>query len=319
MYKKLLPCIFLLGASSAIFADNRVKELPGKYSVRIGTTLPSIPLEISSDSFSVLYPDFDYEQNPAPKMGIGLDYSWWGFYISFRDLKTEEDVDLYGSTDYFDFQLHSYLGKWGIDLYLQDFKGYHIKLPPSGLGSLTPVIRSDLETQYLGVNVFYVYHPERMSLVATGNGTAIQTSSGGSWMLQGAIGKQKFESDAVLAPPGLETKYGKLGNIQVAEFSTASFGGGYGYNGVLGGPWYLHISALLALGPQYQKYSTRDYGDATKVVLSSKATARVALGFSAEKYFGAVSVVSDTTFFKVDTTSLNFVSTQSFAYIGRRF
>ncbi len=312
-------CAALFLGSLLAKAGERVKELPGKVSVRIGTTLPSIPLAIQADIPSGANPDFEYEQNPAPKVGVGVDYSWWGFYVSLAETSHQDDPLIYGETEYFDFQLHSYLGKWGVDFYWQDFTGYHVKGPTVITGFETALLRNDLKSGYLGANIFYVYHPERMSLVATGNGTAIQTTSGGSWMLLGGVSKQNISSDAVLAPAGFETEYGTLGNIKDAEFSTIAFGGGYGYNFVLGGPWYLHLSAIVAVGPQFQKYSTRDYGDDQKLSFSSKGSGRVGIGFSGEKYFGAISVVTDTTYFSVDSVTLDFVSMFSFAYIGTRF
>ncbi|NCN42084.1 DUF4421 domain-containing protein [bacterium] len=306
-------------AANGALADSRVEEIPGKVSVRVGTTLPSIPLAIQSATGSALSPAFEYEQNPAPKVGVGVDYSWWGFYLSFADTEHEKDPAVYGDTQYFDFQLHSYLGQWGVDFYWQDFKGYHVATPSEITGAQPAVVRPDLKSGYIGVNVFYLYNPERMSLVATGNGTAIQTTSGGSWMLYGGVGQQTISSDAVLAPPGFETDYGRLGNIQTAEFKIVSFGGGYGYNIVIGGPWYLHLSAQLALGPQHQEYTTRDYGRTSEWKFAGKGTGRTGLGFSGKKYFGAISIVADTTYMQIDDVTLDFISTQSFAYIGVRF
>jgi hypothetical protein len=46
-------------------------------------------------------------------LGVGLDYSWFGFYVSVSDLEPERDSQQYGQTTYSDFQLHSYLGALG--------------------------------------------------------------------------------------------------------------------------------------------------------------------------------------------------------------
>lgn len=306
----LLLMFFFCEAASA----SKVKDLSDKWSFRIGTSLPSLPLKLqgADDSQQV-----DYEQNGTNKFGAGIDHSWWGFYLSLEDTGAELDESLYGTTDYFDFQLHTYLGHWGVDLYWQDFKGYYSSSPSVTSGN--PLLRPDLETEFIGANIFYVIHPDEMSLVATGTGTAMQTESGGSWMYYLGGARQRILSDAVIAPAGFENEYGRIGNMQNASFYTFVVGGGYGYNFVLGGPWYFHISAQGGLGPQRQVYATRDFGDFDTWMAVFKGTSRAAIGFSGEDWFGAVTFVGDTTTFTIDATLLDFTSVQAFAYIGIRY
>jgi len=303
----------------SICAQAQTKDLPeSTLSVRVGITAPTIPLSLEPPASSNREPLL-YEQNANSKFGIGADYKWMGFFVSVADVQSELSPETYGSTDYFDFQFHIYTKKWGFDLYAQDFQGYYLSNTQEVLGTECCEIREDIRSKFYGANVFYVFNPEKLSYVAAGNLTAQQISSGGSWSLYAGYGYQNFNTGSTLAPASLSTDYGVLGNIEGGAFQTFVVGGGYGYTGVIAGPFFFHISAQLGLGPQYQKFSTADFGNYDQLKSAGKATGRFALGWSGEQNFGAVQITADNTSFQLGEELISFNSVLAFTSFGWRF
>ena len=294
-----------------------------KLSVRLGITEPSIPLDIQRtkddlDSIERL----QYKQNPSPKLGIGVDWSWLGAYIAFKGLDPGLSAKDYGSTSYLDIQLHSFFSNYGIDFYYQRFKGYYQDETSSASNFFTQtprVLRSDLTTSFAGANFMYVLHPERLSFGAIVNNSAIQSESGGSALLLAGLSMQAVASAAVLAPEGSELSYGRLGNIKRGQFATLSVGGGYGYTWFFDTRWYLHGSIALSLGPQLQSYTTRDFGSFDTPTISGKILARLGFGYNGAQWFGGIAVLADSTTFQVEERSLYFNSTFVMVSAGYRF
>lgn len=304
-----------------IGAEDRTRALSANtMSLRAGLTSPAIPLSIDSSAANGSTTNaLNYEQNITGRLGLGLDYDWLGFFITVVDVANDVDTTIYGETEYVDFQLHSYMGRVGFDFYYQDFTGYYLSNTQEITGGACCLLRPDLRSRYLGANFFYLSNPDHLSLVAAGNLTAIQVKGGGSWIYSLGFSRQEISSDAVVAPAGYETEYGRLGNIKKGAISTSTLGAGYGYNFVLGGPWILHASIVVGVGPQKQNFETQDYGPTNKWSVASKATGRFTLGWSGERSFLAAQVVADSTLLTIESQTLDFTSIYSFLSGGIRF
>ena len=62
-------------------------------------------------------------------MGFGFNYKWLGLGIAFGLPAPAQDIEKYGKTTRFDFQLNIYSKKFVIDAFAQEYKGFHIKNP----------------------------------------------------------------------------------------------------------------------------------------------------------------------------------------------
>jgi hypothetical protein len=290
---------------------------PSILSLRIGITAPAIPLTLQPEQGSSRSP-IAYDQNSAAKLGLGADYSWLGVFLSVSNLQSDLDIQKYGESTYSDFQLHSYMGALGLDLFYQDFSGYYLRNTTEISGDTCCILRDDLNSRFIGANLFWTLRPERLSLGTTNNLTGVQRKSGGSWMLLMSVGHQEIQSDAVFAPSGFEQDYGLLGNARKAKFTTTTLGSGYGYTGILVGNFFFHITGLLGLGPQKQELITRDYGDVDTWNISAKFSLRSTLGWSARRTFGGIQVLFDSTNFQLEGENLSFNSVLTFLSIGFR-
>jgi len=318
---RFLLLLMALGAPSA-FSATYDNLSPSTMSFRIGTTTPVIPLTLQAPKNSSLGP-LMYNQNANSKVGLGLDYSWLGFFVSVGNMESELDKSTYGSSTYgsstySDFQLHSYLGALGVDIFYQEFKGYYLQNTQEVMGETCCDLRDDLVSRFLGVNLFLVLKPDRLSMGTTNNLTGVQKQSGGSWMLFGSAGVQEITSGSVLAPEGFESDYGLIGNAKSAEFATAAAGAGYGYTGMISGSFFIHITGLMGIGPQWQNLVTRDNGRITETAPAAKVSMRSTLGWSGKSTFGGVQVLFDSTNFQLKEEVLTFNSVLSFLSIGFR-
>jgi hypothetical protein len=300
-------------------AQNHEPLSSNTLSLRVGVTTPAIPLSLAAPTSNGSAPSLEYNQNSNSKFGIGVDYKWLGFFISVSDVQSELDTALYGDTKYIDFQLHTYFESFGFDFYAQDFRGYYLSNTEAVTSQECCLLREDLDSQFLGANVFYLFSPERMSLIAAGNLTAVQKKSGGSWMAYLGYAAQRFKSDATLAPAGFETDYGLLGNLEEGTFQTFAVGGGYGYTGVIAGNFFIHLSGMIGIGPQQQRFQTRDFGSYDQWNGATKASMRNTIGWSGKRTFGALQILFDSTSFQLEGEILTLNSILTFLSGGIRF
>jgi hypothetical protein len=310
-------------------ANSRVDTYsPDTLSLRTGLVIPTIPIAIVPPVNSDIV-DLKYAQNVAQRAGFGADLGWLGFYLSTHTLNPEFSESTHGLADNFDLQFHFYFPHWALDLYYQDFQGYYLsntqdvyrgQAPPTN-----PLIRSDLKAENYGASFFWIFSPEKFSIAASGAGTAKQMKSGGSWMLGPSLGEVRLSSDATIAPSGLESSYGQLGRLAQGRFRTFALGGGYAYNIVPWDRWFVLIWASLLIGPQHQEFQER-IGEAmvprNRWVGSARAVGRFSLGYNGDRFFFAITSVSETTSLAAKTereSLLETESNQSFAYLGFRF
>ncbi len=321
----VLFALFALASCSSTSGPAEIKDYGyDTLSLRVGLQSPSVPLliEATDDEDDSEERSLDYNPNPSPKLGAGVDWGDFGVYLSFLSLSPSTSVEEIGKTKYFDLQFHIYAGKFGVDLYWQDFKGYHLRntedVMPEYYEENGNLIRSDLRSFFAGFNLIYVLRPERLSFGAAINNTSTQSTSGGSLYFLASYSDQRLSSDGTLAPVDLAETYGEMGNIKKAKFQTASLGGGYGYTWIFSNPWYLHGSVSLSLGPQLQDYSTQDYGKVKTWKAAAKGNGRLSFGYSGERFFSGLSLIGDSTNFQIEDRVLQFNSIFSSLYLGVR-
>lgn len=319
MFKLFLWLVIFGGLSAGAFAAGAGAYPPGTLHLRTGITLPSIPLQLSPTDSADKGPQLDYQQNASPRLGVGFDYGILGVFVTFYGLATKYPELTYGKTEYFDFQLHSYFGPVTVDFTWQDFKGYYLANTQTFYPAATsPLLRTDLYSRNRSGNVVWIRHPERVSLEASGNATAKQTSSGGSWMWLATYAFQTLGSDATLAPPDLRDSFGRLGQLTKGNFQGCGIGPGYAYNWVFLPKFFFHIALSVALGPQFQKYETLTQGSFSEVEGSGRANGRIGVGYNGDTFFAGAVAISDSNGFQMENRTLLFTSTYSFMYAGIR-
>ena len=261
-----------------------------------------------------------YEQNVSTRLGVGVDFSQLGFYLSYDTLQPDLDESVYGLADNTDFQFHFYFKKLALDLYYQDFRGYYLSNAAEVLGSPTPILRDDIRSEFYGGSAYWIFSPDRLSVAAANAGTAKQVKSGGSWLVGLGYSEQWLRTDSVVAPSGLETTYGEMGALQQGKFKTLHFSGGYAYTWVFVPKWFFHFWFSIGAGPQYQDFISQLTGSVKRWAPASKGVGRFSLGYNGDRFFCAINAVNDSTgFASSDENPIQFDSLGVFTYFGMRF
>ncbi len=311
--------LFLL-VIPVVNGQSRTAEYPlGTVSVRLGFFAPRIPLTLLAPVDSGL-PTILYEQNVSTRMGVGVDFSQIGFYLSFNTLQPEQDENIYGLADNTDFQFHFYFKKLALDLYYQDFRGYYLSNSAEVLGAATPIVRDDMRSEFYGGSAYWIFSHDRLSIAAANAGTERQVSSGGSWLMGLGYSEQWLRSNGVLAPTGLETTYGEMGALQQGKFKTLHLSAGYAYTWVFVPKWFFHFWISIGAGPQHQDFVSRITGSVKRWAPASKGVGRFSLGYNGDTFFCAINAVNDSTgFASSGENPIQFDSLGVFTYFGMRF
>jgi hypothetical protein len=167
--------------------------------------------------------------------------------------------------------------------------------------------------------VALLFVDDRISFAASEQLTALQKTSGGSWLLTASAFRQRVKADSTLAPIGREIDFGKLGNTREALFTTWSLGGGGAYTWVFASHWTAFFTLTLGLGPQWQDLETQSFGTLSAVRLAGRSNGRFTIGYCGEEFFIGVSAITDTTFLQVDDQLLDFSALYAFGFLGIRF
>lgn len=121
-------------------------------------------------------------------LGFGFNYKWLGLSIAFGLPATPEEEEIYGKTKRFDFQLNIYSKKFVIDVFSQQYSGYHVANPteliPNWNDSIFPK-RESMETISMGIGGYYVFNYKKLSYKAAYVRNAVQKKSAGSFLLGG--------------------------------------------------------------------------------------------------------------------------------------
>lgn len=147
------------------------------YTVRTFLRIPTLHTTIDGkdDEYSL-----DYAPNVKLQIGAGGSIYDFGGSLSFNITMNEEQLNKYGKSEYFDFQLYYINEHFGIDFYLQTYKGFYLE----GEDEIT--IRDDIELAKISMNFFYAYNKE-FSLKAGIDQSKKQKTSELSWFFLSGI------------------------------------------------------------------------------------------------------------------------------------
>jgi len=262
-----------------------------------------------------------YVPNFSPRVGAQLQWKDFGMTLTAALPIPKEELDRRGETDQFSFILGRYWRQHGLDVYLQNYRGFYVASPLGEFRIKKPERNPqlpDAEITNYGVNYYQVVNPERYSLMAAFSQMEIQLISGGSplWTvfynhLQMNRGRKFIlgtEPDMIQEPPHLES----------GVFDTLGAGGGYGYTWV-NSPLYFTVQGMLGVGAQYQQIdeTSEEIGGLTTAAVKMNANAAVGYNFKSYSFGGKILVdtlLSDVRGTQVYSTLLNGI-----LFLGGRF
>jgi hypothetical protein len=147
-----------------------------------------------------------YSPNVFSNTGVSIYYQGTGISLGRTLKKSEKDKEIYGKTEYRDFQFYYYTSSFGFDLYSQDYSGFYLEDPESfGYTKGAPeTIRSDLKIRTFGLNLYSIFD-NAFSFRAAVNQSERQKDSHGSLLAMFSITRFQVESDYSLIPPDQES------------------------------------------------------------------------------------------------------------------
>lgn len=337
--KPLLTCCYLLLALR-LFAQegaDMLVQLPGRYDSNYVRSLthyltPRLFFQGKSQGITMQTPGRSYNQvqyspNVPVNIGAGIYYKWFGLAYGIRFPFAIDQTDKYGSTRALDVQLNIYTRRFAIDVYLQEYFGFHMNNPAQvfpGYNTAGPYPqRSDINSLSLGANFIWIFNHQRFSYRAAFIQTERQRRSAGSWLLGPTIGYYRLRADSALVPndPGVPNPPREQ-YMQRGEFYSVGGMGGYSYNAVWGRGrrWFFSPTALLGFTYGDVQVVTANEQIPNRSTLNARLNLRGAIGFNGDRYYWGFTTVAD--IYSI-TFAKNFNFTYNIAnyylFFGRRF
>jgi hypothetical protein len=262
-----------------------------------------------------------YVPNFSPRAGMQLQWKSFGLTLSAALPIPKEELDRRGHSQNLNFLLSRYWRQHGLDVYLQNYRGFYVASPWAEFSLSKPERYPqlpDAEITNYGFNYYLVLDPERYSLMAAFSQMELQMISGGSvlWtafynhleMNRGGRFVLGTEPDSLREAPTLKT----------GIFDTLGLGGGYGYTWVFS-PAFLTVQGLAGAGVQHQRIDETedDLGSLTTGAL--KLNANAAIGFTYQSYSIGGKVLVDTILSDIRGTQVYSTLLNGLLFLGGRF
>jgi hypothetical protein len=268
----------------------------------------------------------EYSPNSNFNLGAGLNYKWIGLGLAFNfGFINNSDKKLYGDTKSLDIQFEGFLKKYIISGNFQVYKSYYWKNPTDFFSGWNDddslIVKPNISTVNLGVNVIHVYNHESFSLKSAYMGTERQLCSAGSWLLGGKASLYAIADDSTLVPEIITDYYPNASKI--ASLAAINIGGAVGYSYSLIVKKYFFINLTFMLGVNIQQVGTNDASGGSlgsDAKLGSNAYLRFAIGSNKDdRYYGMSLNIESYLIKNPNKTQFSYDYGKFKIYYGRRF
>jgi len=201
-----------------------------------------------------------YRSNDAFKLGLGVNYKWFGLKIGADLPYSKSDPDVYGKSSSFGLQSYIIARPFILDVVALRTTGYYLTLHGKNQDQFQADdagvyhVNSGLKTSNLGVNFIYVLNSKRFSYKAAFNQTDLQKKSAGSVIWGCGLSSFKIENGDAIIPSEFTEEYFKdwagLGNFK----SYSVYGSlGYAYSLVPFSKSIVTASTSVRFGVRYNE------------------------------------------------------------------
>jgi len=275
----LIYSFFLV--STSLFSNENTKDpIIYNYTARTFFRIPMLSTSIENKEKTYR---LDYSPNVELQIGFGGSLYDFGGSLSFNISMEKEQRIKYGKTDYFDFQVYYINKHFGIDFYLQTYKGFYLEED----NSEDILIRDDIELAKISANFFYSFN-EKFSLKAGIDQSRKQKTSEMSWFLLSGL-----EVFALYSPNNIiPEKHNNNGELYYlgGSFFSLFVAPGIGYITNNDG-WFFTGIFFLGLGAQYRnnyfKEKVKDYG------ISFKLNLKMSSGYNGKRFYTGIFIALD--------------------------
>jgi len=246
-----------------------------------------------------------YRSNKPYSFGVGMYLFELGFELAFAVPLDEKSKTLYGQSHARDIQLNIYGKKWGIDAYHQKYEGFYIIDPNVDVPVNVPLPqRNDIETTNNGITVNYIFNNKKFSFRSAYNFAERQLQSSGSFLLFASLSSFKAYADSAIIGRQYVNQYGDGALIQKIKTTALGVAPGYTYNLIHKG---FFLNGTLAIGPSnsWLFYQNDDGKQKSDVAFNAFISARLAIGYNGDRFFGGLSFISQGRSVNFDDVHLN--------------
>jgi len=232
-----------------------------------------------------------YYPNRGATVGLAAYYGSLGlsFGVQLGKNNTEKERNL-GKTKFYDFTINSYHPRYGLDVFVNYYKGFFEAknglFNPSTQVLVPYLQRSDVKMVSAGINYIHVVDPYRYSIQAPFLMIKQQKKSAGSllWILSSNYaytgGKQALDT----LVPNVKTDTIRINR---GNFLHAAIVPGYAYTHVVQ-EWFMSGTFFLGPGLQLQNYQRSPGERSIALAPMFKSGFRASVGYSGEQLFVAL-------------------------------
>ena len=217
--------------------------------------VPSLDIGISPSDGND-FKGMNLKPNVRNSYGAGVAYKGYSFSFALPVKQSSESIQRKGETNHLDFHFHRYWSDSGIDLAFADYQGFYVDgkdtaADESGVFEQ----RADVRARQLGLTYFKILQPENYHLQRNAEGVRTGFGHKGSWILMAGANHVRMSADKPLLTPGLMA-LDSYNQLHAGHFTSAVFGGGYGWESIFTDQHHMRMQLLLGFGPQYQTFET---------------------------------------------------------------
>lgn len=244
--------------------------------------------------------DLVYRPNDNFNIGLGFNYRFIGINLAFNFPFINRDEQTFGETRLFDMQVNVYDRKFGVDAFIQSYRGYYVDNPQDyqdiwNTRGIVP-IRSDIRLTGFGANAYYVFNHRRFSFRAPFIQNERQKKSAGSWIAGAHLGFTHVNSDSTgLITGQLQHYFDSAAAIRKAGYFNLGLFGGYAHTFIFEKYFFLTLSLNLGLSLQISSIRTPypQFNNEDGRPLGLKTLFRAAMGYNSDAYFFGLNTVID--------------------------
>lgn len=285
--------------------------------VKLGLDIPGYDLDFGGQDREIRYkPNLD----SMFSVGVSLQ-DFIGLTWGFRNSQNEKDLEKKGRTEYDDWRLNLAFRHFHVKLNYARFQGFYFEdsaeVDPTWVDGQPFVQEPNMVFQNSGINLTWIWKPEKFSLVAAYDQTERQEDSGGSLLLGTALNETLIKNDGELIPVAVQPAYGTQGKITEGRFQSVNLKVGYGYTFVVAKKYFASLAVMGGPGTQYMKVKGTDFST-SRSAQSVKSDALLSLGYNGDDYFGGIFAAADSTDYKTGEIRISADAWMARFYFGFR-
>ncbi len=260
------------------------------------------------------------EPNGKTSIGLGFNYKWIGLGVNFSPGFLNQDNEKYGNTESLDLQLNLYARTFGIDAYLQYYKGFYQKNPDDFMNWTNEnyPLRPNLESFSFGLSGYYFTNHKRFSYKAAFTRNQVQKKSAGSFIAGAFINASVASAPKGFIPQELPDSLSLYYNMEGYVTSSLGVSCGYTYTFVVK-RFFFNATLVPGLGIRNAEFLINNNSAKEDATISASVNLRAAIGYEGKKIYAGLTMVSSADTYSYESVDISSSSGNIKLFIGKRF